>query len=466
MSFESALEQRSIRERIVFPDIEPILDMLRKYVHESGGAKMGAEKMGAEKALDEEAVKDIFYEFIEQRIEGAGVYKSERHDAAFPWGVTNTGELAKKLYAHYAGQEKIAELAPNTEKRRVEVMFTSLQFIQSGSQFAFMEEAMHQMIKDLPAALADIEAGKEPNVNEIYTLGSPTNELGAVSIGFVDKLKDGKAFDEFGSLYAEFIESKILGEKGKLGAENISGAENVSLLLYGQSMGASFATGTAKHLIEDGRVTQTPKQEGDADAAAIDLPFMQVRLDMPVGSSDLSLIRKHAQIVAGFFLDALYTAKTDPYLRKVMMKDKEFLSSVQGIFTENGMPPQMSEEQVKLKKEGILKTITSLLSETAVPENIKVTKVIGTYDPLMYSLRSHLDMIEKGDIGKGSLGESLVPRPKDDTETDNLGSDDTTGPENERKFAINMHHAMPYFRENELKRMLRAVEAVSAIRTK
>ena len=355
---EQNKERKSIRERIVFPHLEPIVKLMEKQFGNT------------EREIDPKVVEDILYAFIEQRIECAGVYSSQEHKVAFPWGVTDTAELAKKLYEQYSGESLPPQLTPNSAKKKREFMFTSLQLVQSGSQFAFMEEPMHQAIKDLPNALTALKEGREPESNIIYTLGSPTNELGTMSEEFLEKIRQGEAFDEFGALYAEFIRAEGLKER----------EENTEVLLYGQSMGASFATGTAQYLLEEGAVTQSREVLQEKQ-----VPFLQIRLDMPVGSSELSPERKKWQIPIGFALDGVITAATDPYLRPVMMKDKAFLSSVQEIFTEHGMPLVMSEEQVNLKKEGIKETVNALREGTPVPKGLKVTKVVGLADPLMYS---------------------------------------------------------------------------------
>src|SRR3989338_8177550 len=413
-------EGNSIRERIVFPHVQPILEALEKQFE------------GTDKKLDSEVVKDILYEFIEQRINRAGVYESSEKGASFPWGVTDTAELAKKLYSRYSGEVLPEKLEPNPEKRKKEFMVTSLQLVQSGSQFAFMEEPLHQAVKDLPRALSMLKDGKEPEANEIYTLGSPTNELGSMSPEFLEKIKNGKVFDEFGKLYSEFIKSKIREKQEK----------DTEILLYGQSMGASFATGTAKHLLDDENVTQSREAAEEKDT-----PFLQVRLDMPVGSADTPEKRKKWQIPVGFALDTAYTMATDPYLRTAMANDKKFLSSTQEIFTERSMPQVMSEEQVALKKQGIKEAINSLRAGTPIPEDLKVTNVVGLYDPLMYSCEFNKEMKAHKKEHRGSLGKSMVSKSP-----------------GQRTFGINMHHTMPYLRENELNRFYQAAKSLKDLK--
>lgn len=423
----SAEKDSSIRERLVFPHVEAITSLLNKAFEKADDK----DKAGYE--ADPEAVKDILWAFIEQRIEQAGVYRSEKSGAAFPYGVTDTADLAKKLYAQYAGPEfNGATLEANQEKAKMEFVFTSVPPVQSlsaGSLFAFMEEPMVQAIKDLPRAIAALKEGKEPDSHKIYNLGSPTNELGAMSPEFLEKLKGNKAFEEFGALYAEFIESTMPPEERK----------NTRLFLYGQSTGASFASETGARLIGDGAATQsyeTEEKEG--------VPFMQIRLDAPVGSSDLPRWRKMIQIPVGFMADATYTLMTDPYLKPVMAGDKNFLLTAQGLLDERGLTTNLSQEQVALKKAGAWEVLNNLRAGTPNPEGLKVTKVVGGSDPLMWSNETREAIKTQKEEHGGSLGEGLI-----------------TKKEGERTFGINAHHGMAYFqRPSELRRLAGAARAL------
>lgn len=414
-----------IRERIVFPHLEPILTLLEKY------------NEGNEKKIDREIVSDILYAFIEQRIERAGLFEASSHEAAFPWGVTDVAELAKTLFKQY-GQTVTPSLQGSTPPRlKKEFMFVTTPMpndLSSGNQFAFLEEAMHQAFKYLPQALEDLSKGIEPERHEIYTLGAPTNTLGEVSSEFLSALKQD-AFAACADIYAEFIE------------KNISEDEPSSILLYGQSMGASFAAATGNHLKQAGIVTQsadTPEKR--------QVPFMQVRLDMPVGSSELSGVRKSIQMAAGFVVESAVTAVRDPYLRHVMFQNGPFLNSVQRIFSERGMEEKLSDEQVRLKKEGVALLVATLRSGVPIPEGLKVNKIVGTADPLMYSRDFNKRAEAHRTEYEGSIGSNLVPKNNAD------------GVSKERTFSVFMSHTKPYFRENELDRLYKVMECVQALK--
>jgi hypothetical protein len=416
-------EEISIRDEIFFPHVNAILSLLNKEFKEEN--------------IDQEVVKDILWEFIEQRINRAQLYSSESHKVTFPYGMTDTAELAKKLYSRYTGQElNQNQLEKNQTKKKKEFVFTSVPPVQSlsaGSIFAFMEEAMHQAISDIPKAIEMLRAGKEPNAHEIYNLGSPTNELGTMSKEFLDKLKGNKAFEEFGALYSEFIESIVPPEERK----------NTDLFLYGQSTGASFASETGECLLKNKAVTQLQEDKNN-------LSFMQIRLDTPVGSSDIPKARKKWQIPLGFLVDATFTLITDKYLKPVMKKDKQFLTSAQKLLTKKGLPPQLSEEQVAFKKQGAWEVLENLRNGTPIPEDLKVIKVIGGNDILMWS---------------GDMREEMKTQEKE--HSDSLGQNLISKDQKQKIFGIrSMRHSMPYFRPSELRRLVRASRVLSSVKSK
>ncbi len=418
--------EASIRERIVYPHVDAALALVEKEIGGEG-----------KETIDREAVKDILWEFIDQHLRRAGVYASEQYGAAFPYTSIDTGALAKELYSRYTGKAvDPAALEKDEATKKVEFIFTAIPPVQSlsaGSIFGFMEEMMHQAIRDLPQAIERLKQGKEPEAHEVYNLGSPTNALGTMSPEFLEKLKDDRAFAEFGGLYAEFIESKLPPEE----------REETRLFLYGQSTGSSFAAETAARLMAHGTATQSVEEERERK-----VPFMQVRLDMPVGSSDVPKARKRWQIPLGFLADASFTIMTDGYMKPVMKKDKEFLGSTGKVLAERGLVPHVTPEQVELKKKASWEVLQNLRNGTPIPEGLKVTKVVGGNDVLMWSGGTREAMDAQAEAHKGSLGENVISKEPD-----------------QRTFGIkSMHHSMPYFRTNELKRLVRAAAVVGALR--
>lgn len=419
-------KEQSLRDEVIYPHVDAVLALLEKEF-----------KDAEEEAVDREAIKDIMWEYLEEHLDNAAIYSSEKKNAAFPYTAIDTAEFAKKLYTKYTGKEISQDaLKQNDGKEQREFIFTSIppvQSIEAGSIFGFMEEEMHQAIKDLPPALEKLKNGEEPDAHKVYNLGSPTNEFGTMSQEFLDTLKDDKAFEEFGELYADFIESTLPKQD----------RNKIRLYLYGQSTGASFAAETGSRLMKDAAATQSHEDEADKD-----IPFMQVRLDMPVGSSDIPKGRKRWQIPVGFLADAGFTVVADKYMKPIMAKDKDFLSTTKRALAEKGFTSNVTDEQLKLKMKASLEVLENLRNGTPIPQGLKVTKVIGGRDVLMWSGKMRREMDEQAEAHGGSLGEGLISKE-----------------ENQRAFGIkSMHHAMPYFRHNELKRFAAASRALRELK--
>jgi len=281
---KSPQKQERIRDQVISPHVEAVLEIFKK-------------RFKKEAPVNIETIRDIFYTFFEQAVLRTQIYSSEKNGASFPYTVINTGELSKIVYSHYqtippAREQNVAE---QKSKHKMEFVFGSFLDTDNGNQFTFFEEAMHQFVKQLPSALEAIKAGKEPDNEDVYVVGSPTNELGTVSPEFFDRIQKGNTYKEFGSLYSEFIESQLPKDAGQ--------RKNSSVYLYGISMGGSFATQTAEQLLSKGQVTQSHE--------ANEQPFMQVRADTLPGASTSSI--KKWQIPLGFVADSIFTLPTNAY---------------------------------------------------------------------------------------------------------------------------------------------------------
>lgn len=413
---EKEIPQKSIRERISMPHIEPVTNLLNEFVEKT-----------EKEPINPETVKDILHAFLEQGVENTKIFTSEKYQVAFPYTVFDTGELAKKLFAEYAGKNPEISTPETAEeiKKKIEFVFGSFQFVQHGNEFTFMEEALHQVVKDLPQALEMIAEGKEPEQFKIYNIGSPTNELGSMSQEFLSGLHKDKAFDSFGKVYAELVESVVKGEN-----------ENTTVFMKGFSMGGALAAETAQDILHSGVVAQSYE---DADAKHI--PFMQVRIDTPPASSPIEKEKKRWQIPVGFLADVTNTMMTDQYVKGVIKNDRGFLTGVNEVLAERGISVNMTPEQESLKKKGIMSVIENLRNGVALPEDVKITEVVGIYDPLMYEDKFRRDMQRQSQKHEGSLGAKLKSKT-----------------ENRRTFGASMAHTIPFFRDNELQRLYKAVK--------
>ncbi|MEI8175187.1 MAG: hypothetical protein WCG28_04530 [bacterium] len=424
-------KQERIRDQVISPHVEAVLEIFKK-------------RFKKELPVYIETIKDIFYTFFEQAVENTQIYSSEKNGASFPYTVINTVELSKIVYSHYktAPSVKVLDEVEEKPKHKMEFVLGSFLDTNNGNQFTFFEEAMHQFVKQLPKALEDIEQGRESDNDDVYVLGSPTNELGTVSAEFSDRIKNGNAFKEFGTLYAEFVDSQLPKDETQ--------RKNTNLYLYGISMGGSFATQTAEQLLAGGKVTQSHESSQQS--------FMQVRADTLPGASTSPIKRWQAPL--GFIADSVFTIATNAYTKAAILKQKEGAGAVNKLLAKRGITPNMIPEQKKMKNEiiyggsnivsGTIKgeygVLNDLFKGIPIDKSLKITEVRGKYDALQYSSKFNADVETQKAEHSGSLGENLVS---------------TSG--NRRTFAINQAHTFVFFRENELKRIEKAAESLEKL---
>jgi hypothetical protein len=247
-------------------------------------------------------------------------------------------------------------------------------------------------------------------------------------IPFSESITDKTAFDQFGDLYAEYVESQL--------AES---PDTDHVYLYGISMGASFATKTAERLLRDGHATQ------DSKGSEKHVPYMQVRADVPVGFIDSSA--RTLEIPIGFFgIEGLYKLATDSYTRAAGPGEGKFVQQVNGVLAERGIHEQMSTDQKKMKNKALSAVAWNLIKGTSISSSLKVDVVRATHDPLVYSRSFAREAREQKAEHAGSIGENLVSPTK-----------------GHRTTAIDQTHSMVFFRENELRRILKAAESLKAI---
>jgi hypothetical protein len=172
-------------------------------------------------------------------------------------------------------------------------------------------------------------------------------------------------------------------------------------------------------------------------------------MDVPPGPSEISPARKRWQLPLGFVLDGLYNLATNPYVRVASFNEGKFMKKADEELAKRGVAKDMPPEQVALKKKAIRNIIDGLRDGVPIPDDVRVTEVVGLYDPTMFS---HLTLEEaKAQRGEheGTLGAVLLPRNEDEP--------------NRRRFGIKMGHAVPFFRENEIARLTRLGEDVASI---
>jgi len=431
-------ESEGIRERVFFPHSEEIAKAFENY--------FGKEAVGP---METETIKEILNTYIEQKIENTHVYTSEKLGASFVYSVTDIADLAKTLYANFT-KEDVSHLKEDTgddhEKAEKEFMFIGGFYnTEAGNEYVSQEKIFHDIFIELPGAMKDIISGKEPKKKEIYTLASPTNELGEVSEKFVDGIEESSASSQFASLYAEFIKS--IAEKNNTGSRQ-------NLSFNGMSIGAGIAIETAKKLLEENVATQSITVAPEST-----IPLLRLRIDTPPGQSDISPKVRKWQIPLGFAIEVGRMIIADTYLRSVMMDDKKFMASKNAILEEKGIVKHMSKEQEDLKKETISLILKNLNDGVEIPKDLTLTEVIGTTDPLMYTPSFNKKLEEHQNSLLKERKEKEMERPNVKSVGEHIVSREEYP--KRRTFGVSMGHNIPFLRDSEFKRLRRAVKSIT-----
>ncbi|MFA5831026.1 MAG: hypothetical protein WC878_04325 [Candidatus Paceibacterota bacterium] len=412
-----------------------------------------------------EQLRAFLDEYFAEAIKNTEIYSSDTFGASFPYAVVRLSELAKALYEKLGSPKNItgnelgvpsaspeeavedADISFAKGRPRKEFIFGTMFSIGSAHAFHWVEHGIDQIAKKLPGALNALSRGEEPEDIEIYGMGNPAGELGAVSEEFLDKMGD-KPFEYTGELYAEFLNTLSKNEENK--------ESKPVLRLWGVSMGASMAATTAEKLIKEGKGSQS-----FPDAFKRNIPYVSVNMQAPVGASG-SKFQKW-QIPLGFAAEIAYQLASNQYGREVGRGEGIFMETIKSELKEKGIEPRLGEEDVQNKSRVISKLLDELRNGIPIAEGLKTNEVIGIYDPLMYSGEFKLaaEQREWEEAGKHSLGESIVPsEPASVRQPADYGA----AKENRRRFAINQTHTPAVVRENYFKRLIRAAEAMEKLK--
>ena len=424
------IETHELRERMFFPHGDEIAKAFEKRF----GKEVGP--------VETETIKEILNTYIEQKIRNTELYKSEELGASFVYSVTDIADLAKTLYTNFTKQDvsNLKKPEDSQEKDEKEFLFIGgIYNTEAGNEYVSQEKIFHDIFTALPGAIDDIRLGNEPKNKRIYTLGSPTNELGEISESFLNN----NVFSEFASLYSEFIKTKI---------ENDDTEIKQNFNFNGISIGAGIAVETAKKMLEEKVITQS-----NEEASEKNIPLLRLRIDTPPGQSDAFPKVRKWQIPVGFVLELGRLAVTDPYLRNIMVDDKKFMDSKNSVLEEKGIIKHMSQEQEDLKKRTISIILKSLSDGVEIPKDLKLTEVIGTKDPLMYTPSFNKRVAEHQ--------KTLSKRREENNEsnTKSIGDNIVRKEEfpNRRTFSVSMGHNIPFLHDSEFNRLKRAVKSLT-----
>jgi hypothetical protein len=404
-------------EEVKFPLAEGVLELYRK--------EFPSDKAGVER------LKDILYRFFRIEFENIKMYQSGKFGAKFLNTKINIAQLAREIYSQVMGSEineMSLEKVPDRRTKR-EFVFTSFLTPTNGNPFTFAEEAAHQCIKYLPAALEDLKNGKQPDDIEIHTLGAPTNIFSEMSDEFYEEFMEDP-YGHLSKVYAELVKQELAD----------CNPRETNVEFFGLSMGANFAVLTGENLLEEGAVTQNIEdlEEGKK-------PRLFIRVESPVSLGPSKI--KKLQIPLGFMADSAVLLATKPYNRRTALGEGKFINDLKPLLSEKGVEEISDDKQKKMRKKALRNLVFSLVNEVKPEPETRVTKVYGTKDLAIYtpdlirSARKHRKSY------RDALGKTIIPGKS----------------KNERNFAVNMGHVRPFFHKRELGRMKKLVAVVDSL---
>lgn len=385
-----------------------------------------------------QAVRELFETVLELSVKRLAQFESTKEPGvSFPYTSINLRELAEAIYTKHGGSlPKIS--GEEAQKKQVEFLFGSILGTTDASPFDFFEEPFNQMVKRLPRALEDLEAGREPDDVTVYTLSSPIHELGTMSPSFVTEMKKDP-YQALGSVYAESVERLALGQQKE--------GQKLSVNLTGISMGASLAGKAAEDLVGRKLVTQERSEKGR--------PHLSMTAYQPAGRNESLL--GILQVPLGFVGETAYQLASNPDMKKIETGRELFAKSLRDVMATRGVPAHRDDGEAKRKEEilGPLgrnvpssKLVRDLVTGVPLGENIKSNEIIGRRDPTLYSPLRHLQALAK-EREPASLGSSITPRTH----------------QNRRVFGgVKMSHSLAFYRANTLKRWDKAAEKILGLK--
>ncbi len=383
-----------------------------------------------------EVAREVFYGYLDRALKHTKIFQS-KSGVEFPYTSVSLRELAEEIFVSNRGMRLSSEPQPE-QKRAVKKEFLMTGFpttSEVGGPFEFSEMPLHNLTALLPQALEDLKWGREVKDYTVYTLGYPTNEFGKIPPASLETFRE-RPLSVTREMYAEFIEQEV--------ARTGTAAEDMQISLTGISTGSSVAAETGCKLLNDNAVTQTDE----------DKPHLAVTMYAPAGVSNLNTSPlRGAQVAGGFVGEGAQQALQNPRVQMIGKLQPGFFAAVRERLA-NRMPVQMDAEQKSAKRSGLMALAGALLKGAPVPENVKVTRIVGLDDSLVYSqeradevaARSKEQKLQSGTWGP--LQGRALPREN----------------ENERTFAINMPHLIPFYRESELSRIDGVVQAVANLK--
>ncbi len=383
-----------------------------------------------------EAVRETLYSILDSGLKNSELYHSEETGAEFPYAALKLREIAGSVFVANHGVKSAvpAESPTSAATSKKEFIFTGIPTDSNGGgQFEWIEFAVEEIMRQLPQALEDLKQGIEPSDYEAIVVGYPTNEYGLVTEQLKAKLKEG-GLGAMGTLYAGLI-AKQLGPSAEKGKSVLS--------LKGVSMSASIAAETASELLKSGTVVQGESSDHSKPHMSVSMYAPAAVLEMNDGP--LRTQQKLAGLAASYVYNDLFDS--GKYGTQVLRKEMPgFLAKLRTQLSDR-MHPRVDAEQTQLKNES-LKILQALGgSGVSIPEGVKVTQIVGTKDPLIYSHKRNSDLAGHRDEYEGAVGEDLLQRHTPEV----------------RSFGVDMGHQPPFYRDRVWEHFDRVAASVKEI---
>ncbi|MEI8269827.1 MAG: hypothetical protein WCG45_00500 [bacterium] len=405
-----------------------------KFPHGEYGINEYEKEYGSENT---EKVREIFDTFLNQEIANLQIYKSEKFGVSFPYTRIDMNNFTKELYEKATGKKSEVKNQNNNEKRTVnrEFIFPGAPLkgdLSDNGPFHFAGESMHQCIGRLPSALEKIENSEEPDPFEVFMLGTPVNELGTMTPEFLEKFKKDPT-RVMADVFAEFIEKDFNDKKN----EN----DKLNIELYGISWGGGVSAITGEKLLESDNFTQDLKQAKEKEK-----PKIIIRAQNPVSLSRSKI--KGPQIWLGATLNDIVSG--DKYGPTMGKENPGFIKQINSALAKKGIHPDLSPEQQKMKKSAILDVVLSFRKGVVLKPKTIVNEIYGLNDLTTKSRSLTKEVKGQKEFHNETLGQNLaIPKR-----------------ENSRVFGVDTFHEIPWFRENELRRINKAVEKLKELQEK
>jgi len=338
--------------------------------------------------------------FFRQEMDNTAIFTDSR-GASLPYTKINVTELARAVTG--ISQPDTAQPTDAAVPKHVRFfVLPSFPALQNGHQFTFVEVAMKQAMKYLPAVADDLRNGRTPKDVEVYTLGSPTNKKwGRVTPEYL-KLLQEDAYGTIGNTNADLIAGTL--------PENPQDRAKTSIVVFGQSMSASIAAVTAEKLIDRGQATQDYAKRSEGT------PYVQVIMDAPV-TLNPSTHRK-GQINTGFAIDAMHSSITSSHIRKSALGEAKFVDRVAVVLTRRGIKTNEDEQEIKLKGQA-KNTVMNAMYKKRMPvdsSKIRVNIRRGMYDmtnpPFRFARQAWGKLHSYGEQKRAPIGKYLVDDPQ------------------------------------------------------